>query len=77
MLNITITTSMATRTYVLDIPVSDEIQLHYDQCDFCDKEATRRESIYVNNRHEHRFCKDSHRVRYSQKGIGHALTARC
>lgn len=77
MLQITITTSMQTRTYMLDLPITDDISLHYDQCDYCEVEPTRRESIFVNNRHEHRFCKPSHRVIFSQKRIGEALTARC
>lgn len=77
MLNITITTSMQTRTYVLDLPITDDIQLHYDQCDYCETESTRRESIFVNHRHEHRFCRASHRVLFSQYGIGEKLTARC
>ena len=74
MLTLTITTSAQTITYMLDVPVNDKIALHYDECNYCDTEPVRRERICMDHQ-EHRFCKPSHRVSFSQKGIAKLLTA--
>ncbi len=76
MLTLTVTTSAGKIEYRLDLPVNDKIELHYDQCSYCECETVRRETVYVNNRDEHRFCRGSHRSSFNQKQLG-VLTARC
>ncbi len=72
MLTLTVTTSAGKIEYRLDLPVNDKIELHYDQCDYCDSAAVRREIVHIPTKADsYRFCSGYHRKVFSVKGMAH------
>ena len=73
MITLQITTSTRTMTYMLDIPIDDRVELHYDgRCKYCSTDI-RTDAI---RREAREFCSQkSHNVMYSQKRIADAELA--